>query len=119
KAFGENEMILALGVTMTGDKIILGMIESNTENELVCSDFLRGLIERGLNTNNEILCVIDGGKGIRKAIKTVLGEKAFIERCQWHKRENILSYLNPGQREPWRRKLQAAYDEHDYESAKN
>jgi transposase-like protein len=50
--------------------------------------------------------VIDGAKGLRKAIQTVFGAEAVVQRCQWHKRENVLEYLPKSQRPAWRRKLQ-------------
>ncbi len=40
-----------------------------------------------------LLFVIDGSKGLKKAIEEQFGEKAIIQRCTWHKRENVLSYL--------------------------
>lgn len=36
---------------------------------------------------------IDGAKGLRSANKKVFVDKAMVQRCQWHKRENIVSYL--------------------------
>ena len=67
KGFAENEIIIiALGITLEGEKVILGFIESSTENGRVCRDFMNELINRGLNTDNEILFVIDGAKGIYK-----------------------------------------------------
>ena len=119
KGFGDNEMITALGITLAGDKVILGFIESSTENFVVCRDLMNDLIKRGLRIDNEILVVIDGGKGIHKGVTTVLGDKAVIARCQWHKRENVVEYLNPGARDAWRRKLQGAYNEPNYGEAKS
>ena len=119
KGFAENEIIVALGITLTGEKVILGFIESSTENARVCRDFMNELINRGLNTDNEILFVIDGAKGIYKGIKSALSEKAVIQRCQWHKRENILKYLDKSHQSNFRRKLQSAYEQPTYEAAKN
>ena len=119
KYFHDDEMIIALGITSKGEKVILGFIQSGTENSLVCSDFLEQLLERGLNIKNGVLCIIDGSKGLRKAIEKKFGEFALIQRCQWHKRENILSYLNIGIRETFKRKLQIAYEEPTYQSAKS
>lgn len=119
KTFGENEIILALGITMRGEKVVLGFIEASTENFIVCRDFMRSLLERGLNTENEILCVMDGSKGLRKGVISVLGDKAVPARCQWHKRENAVRYLNKGDQAEYRRKLQAAYEQPTYGQAKN
>ena len=118
KGFAENEVIVAFGVTLEGKKVILGFIESSTENAQVCRDFMNELINRGLNTDNEILFVIDGAKGIHKGIKSALSKKAVIQRCQWHKRENILKYLDKSHQSNFRRKLQSAYEQPTYEAAK-
>lgn len=119
KTFGENEIIIALGVTLTGEKVILGFIEANTENFEVCRDFLNALIARGLSADQEILVVIDGGKGLRKAVDVVLGAKAFVQRCQFHKRENVLGYLSKERQAEFRGKLQGAYEESGYEDARD
>jgi transposase-like protein len=114
----DHEIVVALGITMTGEKVILGLVETSTENYVVCRDFLRSLIERGLRVEEPILCVIDGGKGLHKGLKDVLGDSAVIQRCQWHKRENVLEYLPKGRQDEFRRRLQDAYEQPTYEQAK-
>lgn len=42
KSFAENQMILALGVTLQEEKIVLGMVELYTENYLVCQVSFNG-----------------------------------------------------------------------------
>lgn len=118
KSFAEDEMIMALGVTMSGEKVILGFIQAATENERVVREFLTGLIERGLKMEDGLLCVIDGSKGLRSAIRKVFAEKALVLRCQWHKRENVVSYLPKFHQSTWRKKLQRAYEKPTYEEAK-
>ena len=54
---------------------------------------MQDLLERGLRVDESILCVVDGGKGIRKALVDVLGDLAVIQRCQIHKLRNLRSYL--------------------------
>src|SRR5574337_2076058 len=82
KTFAEDRMVLALGVLRTGEKKLLGFVQTATENEAVCAEFLRGLVTRGLRTDQGLLCVIDGAKGLRKAIQTVFGRQAVVQRCQ-------------------------------------
>jgi len=118
KTFAEDEMVLALGVTVTGEKVLLGFVQTGTENEPVCAAFLRDLVERGLRYEQGLLCVLDGSKGFRKAVASVFGPQAVVQRCQWHKRENVVAYLPKGQQAPWRRKLQAAYERPSYPAAK-
>src|SRR5574337_957065 len=117
KTFAEDRMVIALGITLTGEKVILGFVQTATENETVCAAFLRELVERGLRTAQGLLCVIDGAKGLRKAIQTVFGDRGLVQRCQWHKRENVLTYLPTRQRATFRRKLQTAYEQPTYEAA--
>ena len=119
KSFAEDEMIIALGVTVTGEKIPLGFIQAATENDRVLKAFLRQLLDRGLNIEEGILCIIDGAKGLCSAIRKVFSDKALIQRCQWHKRENVVSYLPKSQQATWRRRLQRAYEKTTYEEAKS
>lgn len=118
KTFAADEMVVALGITVTGEKVVLGFVQTATENERVCAAFLHELIERGLDATRGLLCVVDGAKGLRKAITTVFGARTPVQRCQWHKRENVVAYLPKGQQAPWRRKLQAAYEKPTYTEAK-
>ena len=118
KYLGDTNVIIALGITMEGEKIPLGFIETGTENGTVCKEFIEKLQRRGLNTDNEILFIIDGSKGISSGIKSALGNKAVIQRCQWHKRENVVAYLPKKHQKTYRRKLQAAYEESSYHKAK-
>jgi putative transposase len=57
KSFAEDDMIIALGVTITGEKIVLGFVQAATENERVLRSFLNRLIERGLSIEDGLLCV--------------------------------------------------------------
>lgn len=118
KHLAKEQMIIALGVTVHGDKIPLGVIQSTTENSTAIKGLLADLIERGLNYEDGILFIIDGAKGMRKAIDEVFSHKAVIQRCQWHKRENVVSYLKEKDQVTYRRKLQNAYSEDDYNKAK-
>ena len=118
KSFGSDEMVIALGVSSDGRKIPLGFIQTGAENERVCREMLEGLLDRGLRIEDGLLCVIDGSRGLSKAIYGAFGKKVLIQRCQWHKRENVVSYLPKSMQASVRRKLQEAYQEPTYEKAK-
>jgi len=119
KTFGDDQMVIGLGVTLEGEKVVLGFVQTATENERTCSAFLRGLLDRGLKIEAGLLCVIDGAKGLRKAVDKVFGDKAAVQRCQWHKRENVVSYLPISKQATFRQKLQRAYDQPTYAKAKS
>jgi putative transposase len=118
KTFAEDEMVSAVGVTITGEKVLLGFVQTATENRKVCAAFLRTLLERGLRVELGLLVVTDGAKGRHAAVREVFDGAAVLQRCQWHTRENVVAYLPERHRAPFRRKLQAAYDQPTYEAAK-
>ena len=117
KTFAADELVIALGVTRQGKKRLLGLVQTATENQRVCAAFLRELVERGFGAAEGLLVVLDGAKGLRAAVAEVFGA-AQVQRCQWHKRENVVRHLPPGQQATWRRKLQAAYEQPTYPQAK-
>jgi len=118
KRVAGQQMIVCLGVTEKGYKKVLGFTQATTERSEPIVELLRDLLERGLTFEEGILCVIDGSKGLRKAIREVFGQRAEVQRCQWHKRENVVSYLPKAEQKKWRNRLQRAYQEPTYEAAK-
>ena len=93
------------------------MLQTATENEKVTKEFLGQLLDRGLKIDEGLLVVIDGSKGLRAAVRKVFRDKAIIQSCQWHKRENVVSYLPKSHQKAWRKKLQRAYEQPTYEAA--
>lgn len=118
KSFGEDEMVIAIGVTLEGQKVMLGMVQTGSENTSVCRAFLKSLVARGLRYEQGLLVVVDGAKGFHRGVREVFGRAAVIQRCRWHKRENVLKYLPESKRPAMRRKLQAAWQQPSYEQAK-
>jgi putative transposase len=117
KSFAEEMMVIALGVTLAGEKKLLGFVQTDTENEKVLTPFLRSLMERGLDISEGVLVVLDGGKGLRSAVKKAFRGRAVVQRCQWHKRENVVSYLPRSEQAIWRKRLQRAYARPTYKEA--
>jgi putative transposase len=118
KYLAKEQIIIVLGVTLKGEKIPLGFIQANTENSGCIKELLSGLVDRGLRYKEGILCIIDGSKGIRKAISEVFGKYALVQRCQWHKRENVLNYLKDSSKEVYRKRINKAYHADTYQDAK-
>ena len=118
KGFAEDTMVTALGITIEGKKVFLGVVQSSTENAEALTPFLRSLLDRGLNIDQGVLVAIDGGKGLRAAVRQAFGKKALVHRCQWHKRENVVAHLSKSEQAWWRKRLQRAYERPTYEEAK-
>jgi transposase-like protein len=82
-------VIVVLGITREGGKVPLGLRLGSTENTGLCTELLQDLLARGLTLEGRVLWVIDGGKGLRKALGDVFGDDAVIQRCQLHKARNL------------------------------
>jgi putative transposase len=91
--FRDHLVLIALGIDDAGDKHILGIREGSTENTRMVRSLLADLIERGLDATVPRLWVIDGAKALRRAICEVFGSLALVQRCQEHKRRNVLDHL--------------------------
>jgi transposase-like protein len=101
--------VVALGITTEGEKIALGLWEGSTENATVAQSLVADLVDRGLDTQQGVLVVIDGAKALRKAVKTVLGEHTPVQRCIRHKERNVLDHLPEQDRAIVQRRLRAAW----------
>ncbi len=118
KRYADDGLIVALGVTLEGRKLVLGIEQIHSESSRAIEQWLDRLIERGLKFEDGILFIIDGSKGIRKALERKFSIHALIQRCQWHKRENVVSYLDKAQQAVFRRRLQESYSKTTYPEAK-
>jgi len=115
--FKKTTVVIALGIDKYGKKKVLGAWEGSTENARLCTDLLTNLVERGLNIEAIKLATIDGGKAIYKAVKDVLGKNFLIQRCQVHKKKNVISYLPDEMHASIYMTINQAYNSSDYETA--
>ena len=92
--FRDRVILVALGIDANGVKHVLGLREGSTESARVVRSLLSDLIERGLDADQPRLWVIDGGKALRHAITHCFGAMALVQRCQEHKRRNVLDHLS-------------------------
>jgi putative transposase len=116
--FAGQQMVAALGVRQDGRKTILGIRQGATENATVVGELLGDLVNRGLDFSVLRLYILDGGKALHAAVKKYAGESAPIQRCQVHKRRNVLDHLTDEQKPVVGKKLNAAYALEDYVAAK-
>jgi transposase-like protein len=116
--FEGQQMVVALGIGQDGRKTILGIRQGATENATVVGELLGDLMNRGLDFSTPRLYVLDGGKALHAAVKKYAGESAPIQRCQVHKRRNVLDHLTDEQKPAVAKKLNAGYALEDYAAAK-
>jgi len=89
--------------------IFIVIREGATENTAVVSSLLSELVERGVDFSVPRLYILDGGKALASAVRKHAGEAGFIQRCQVHKRRNVVDHLPNEYKADVRRKLQNAY----------
>ncbi len=108
--FKGANLVVAIGIDRFGHKIALGLRQGATENATVVGELLSELAERGLDFTQPRLYVVDGGKGLRRAIQNYAGDSAFFQRCQVHKVRNVCEHLPEAQQHAVRYQMRAAYE---------
>jgi putative transposase len=108
----EHCCVVALGITLDGTKVPLGLAEGATENATVVTDLLVGLRDRGLEVTRPILVVIDGAKALRRAVGDVF-DHPVIQRCQLHKLRNVTDRLPDALASTVAKRMRRAYHHAD------
>jgi len=116
--FKGANLVVAIGIDRFGHKIVFGLRQGATENAAVVGELLDELAERGLDFTQLRLYVVDGGKGIRRAIANHAGEAAFFQRCQVHKIRNVCEHRPEAQRHAVRFQMRAAYEKTEVADAR-
>ena len=115
---GEMIYVAAVGIDSSGKRHVLGFAPGSTECSGVCRQLLSKLIDRGiLSEEGGILFIVDGGKGLRKAIREVFGKRACVQRCTIHKKRNVEKNLPLGMHQEFRHKFNAAYSKKTHKEA--
>jgi len=115
--FREHVVLVALGLDVEGQKHILGIREGATENEAACTGMLSDLVVRGLRPDRTRLFVLDGAKGLRRSVTNVFGDRALVQRCQFHKVRNVVNHLPEYMHPSVRATLRQAYKSDDWQRA--
>ena len=116
--FQGQQIVAALGIGYDGTKMILGIWQGATENATVVGELLGDLMKRGFDFTVPRLYVLDGGKALHAAVKKYAGEAALIQRCQVHKRRNVLDHITDENKPLVAKKLNEAYAMEDYAAAR-
>ena len=116
--FGGQVLVVALGIDEGGVKHVLGLWQGATENTAVVKGLLEELVERGLDAQRRYLVVIDGSKALRAGVERVFGNRAEVQRCQFHKRQNVKEHLPENCQADYDRRIRNAYAMTNYADAK-
>jgi len=83
-------VLVAIGVTETGHKRVLGFQAGDKESAPTWREFFKDLKKRGLKGNHMVLGVMDGLSGLEKVFREEF-QKATVQRCQVHVARNVLA----------------------------
>ena len=83
-------VLVAIGVTETGQKLVLGFQAGDKESAPTWREFLKDLKKRCLDGSHMVLGVMDGLPGLEKVFKEEF-PKAKVQRCQVHVVRNVLA----------------------------
>ncbi|MGO9613212.1 MAG: IS256 family transposase [Dissulfurispiraceae bacterium] len=116
--FKGHLLVVALGMNRDGRKHVLGLWQGATENATICAELLEDMARRGLNIGMDYLFVLDGSKALRSAVAKMFGTKALVQRCQQHKRRNVLAHLPKEHQHSIDARISAAYNMAAYDDAR-
>jgi putative transposase len=116
--FRDQQVVVAIGLTLQGHKVVLGLHQGATENATVVRHLLDDIAQRGVAFDVPRLYVLDGGKGLHAAVRKIAGKCAVIQRCQIHKIRNVADHLTEDYQSAVRCKLRNAYAMREYTDAK-
>jgi putative transposase len=115
--FEDQQVVVAIGLTLQGYKKVLGLHQGATENLTVVKHLLEDIRQRGVDFDVPRLYVLDGGKALQVAVRKVAGKCALIQRCQVHKIHNVVGHLGENYRWATHCKMRNAYAMRDQDDA--
>ena len=107
-------LYLALGVTLEGDRDVLGMWFQETEGAKFWMQVLHDLKQRGVR--DILICCVDGLTGFPEAIEAIF-PKTTVQTCIVHLIRNSLKYVPRREREQVARDLKPIYTAKDADQA--
>lgn len=116
--FEDQEVVVAIGLTLQGHKVVLGLHQGASENSTVVKHLLTDLQQRGVDFDVPRLYVLDGGKALHAVVRRLAGKCGVIQRCQEHKIRNVGGHLSEEHQSYVRTKLRNAYNTFDHGVAK-
>jgi transposase-like protein len=116
--FGDQQLITVMGITVHGQKVVLGLRQGATENATVVKQLMADLQERGVDFEVPRLYILDGGKALFAGVRHAAGKAAIVQRCQVHKVRNVVGHLTEEHQGHVRQRLHSAYGMREYSDAR-
>jgi transposase-like protein len=106
--------VVAIGVSSTGERRVLGAKSGQSEDHQFWVAFLRALIKRGLKGVR--LVISDAHEGLRQAIAKVMSGSTW-QRCRVHFMRNLLSTVPKGAQDTVAAVVRSIFSQPDHASA--
>lgn len=90
-------VLVAIGVTEEGQKLVLGLQSGDKESASNWREFIKDLKRRGLDGSRVQLGIMDGLSGLEKVFREEF-PKAKTQRCQVHVAKNVLAKVTRTQK---------------------
>ncbi|MFA4917358.1 MAG: transposase [Syntrophales bacterium] len=90
KSIDTVPVLVAVGVTETGQKLVLSMQSGDKESSSSWREFFKDLKARGLDDGKVTLGIMDGLPGLEAVFKEEFPQ-ARVQRCQVHVARNVLA----------------------------
>jgi putative transposase len=113
-AVDSQAVVVAVAVNAEGRRETLGMAVGPAETEAFWTDFLRGLMRRGLSGVR--LVISDAHEGLKQAIAKVIG--ATWQRCRVHFMRNALAHVPRRQHQMVAAVIRTAFVQEDQTQAR-
>ena len=86
-------VVVAVGITQDGRKMVLDFQPGASENTEVCTDLLRRVVDRGFRPcRDRLLAVLDGAPALQAAVLACF-TRPVVQRCLVHKERNVMGKL--------------------------
>ncbi len=100
-------VLVAYGITTTGDPVFLHLAAVSAESTDACVDFLRDMVGRGLAP--PLLTITDGAPGLCAAIDQVFGDSCR-QRCLVHRCRNVVAKVSAADQDEVKADFWAIFD---------
>jgi transposase-like protein len=107
-------LVIAIGVSETGEREVLGFDIGNSESHAFWREFLRSLARRGLQGVQ--LAISDAHEGLKAAIGEVLANATW-QRCRVHFARNLLAHVPKGDKALVAAAIRTIYAQPDRQAA--
>lgn len=89
----DQTAVVAIGITSSGEKIVLDFQLGSSENYETCRELLARITDRGFATGQRLFAVTDGSRALIKAVLKLF-PGVVLQRCLVHKEWNLRAKLS-------------------------